>query len=189
MNARKRSPVLVAIILLVWFSCGCESRLVNEDDRTIPGVDSNTGGANDNNIDNDNVPAAGNDNVPVVGNDNGAGSNSNGAVNDNQGAPVNDGNENSDTGAGDTEKADCEAANGVWQYWGSDPVAESCNLRASDAGLPCQDSSQCEGSCVAGLGSDGVCDALTGACSEFQVYYGCTCFVGLNPGGPQICVD
>lgn len=86
------------------------------------------------------------------------------------------------------EEEECEAAGGVWQVWG---ISEhpSCNLRTSDAGVPCTDSRECQGECVADLFPDALCDGVVaGQCSEFRTPFGCFCFMHEGLAN-AICVD
>ena len=83
----------------------------------------------------------------------------------------------------------CEATGGVWRTWSRlDAVMQrpSCNLRASDAGLPCDGPMDCEGECFPENDSAGEC--TVGVCSEFRRVYGC--FDYLDDGVCRgVCVD
>jgi hypothetical protein len=89
----------------------------------------------------------------------------------------------------DEDRQACEAAGGVWRIWSRlDAALErpSCNRRASDAGLPCDDPMDCEGECFPASTPAGECAA--GVCSEFQQVYGC--FAYIDEGAcREICVD
>jgi len=91
-------------------------------------------------------------------------------------------------GCGVTEQEVCEENDGVWKRWGLLPE-ESCNLRTSDDGMDCYDSSECEGSCISyGACSGEECNDLVGSCSDFETEYGCFVLVRYD-GTREICVD
>ena len=81
----------------------------------------------------------------------------------------------------------CEAAGGEWARWSIFSPDPFCNLRTSDGGTPCTDSSQCEGDCIS---SESDCaEGITGECSEFQGTGGCHCYLSETGGNSVICVD
>jgi len=77
----------------------------------------------------------------------------------------------------------CLAQNGEWKRVGLSQQ-EQCNLRTSDVGNHCTDSSHCEGACI---GKD--VDATSGKCSEWRLVVGCHAFLynGKVPG--ILCAD
>jgi hypothetical protein len=68
------------------------------------------------------------------------------------------------------DEKECLARGGEWKRIGLSRE-ESCNLRTSDAGAYCTDSSQCEGACI---GKDVY--STYGACSERRRVAGCHAF-------------
>ena len=80
----------------------------------------------------------------------------------------------------------CESAGGVWDTWGLSPIP-ACNYRTSDAGTPCTDSSQCEGSCIGWIEE---CDqGSAGVCSDYRATFGCHCFLHEAGGNEPLCAD
>lgn len=90
---------------------------------------------------------------------------------------------------GDRVKEACEAVGGVWRIWSRLDAAldrPSCNLRASDAGKQCENSTDCEGECFPEPTPTGAC--VVGVCSEFQRVFGCFAYLDSGVCG-EICVD
>jgi hypothetical protein len=80
-----------------------------------------------------------------------------------------------------TSKEECLALGGTWGPQGMLQL-DMCDLPTTDAGQPCNDSSQCEGMCLAGDTPE------VGACSPTTLNFGC---FPIMEGGQQltICVD
>lgn len=89
------------------------------------------------------------------------------------------------------QQRECEAAGGVWGHQGLFPGDPICNLRTTDFGDECTDSSQCRGACIADVELDECGTATSGQCSEFESIVGCHCFIGFDEEGvgSAICVD
>lgn len=70
--------------------------------------------------------------------------------------------------------------------WGKIGLSESekCNLKTSDSGKACNDSSQCEGSCI---GED--ISSKAGTCSGWRITVGCYYFVSKGKVDGRICAD
>lgn len=78
---------------------------------------------------------------------------------------------------------DCVQQGGSWGPQGK-LGSDMCNLPALDAGKPCTDVSQCEGTCFAGTDPT----ATSGTCSPYTLNFGCYAIV--QGGVPMtICVD
>ena len=77
----------------------------------------------------------------------------------------------------------CREQGGAWGRIGARPV-EQCNLRTSDSGKACTDSSQCESACIGESISSTV-----GKCSEWRITVGCRAILqnGRVPG--ILCAD
>jgi hypothetical protein len=80
-----------------------------------------------------------------------------------------------------TNEQDCLKQGGTWGSQGK-THQNVCDLPTADAGLPCTDSSQCEGSCFAGD------TPSIGTCSPRRPNFGC--FTVMKDGMPiGLCVD
>lgn len=92
---------------------------------------------------------------------------------------------------------DCIAQDGQWGKIGLYPE-EVCNIPASDAGKICNDSGECQGSCIAAL-SEKEYNALrsergksirtNGACSSWLIIVGCLPVVENGRVNGILCVD
>lgn len=93
-------------------------------------------------------------------------------------------------------KEDCLMKGGVWKKLGPDPF-ETCNIKATDRGNICHDSSECQGMCQVDLTRDELSqgmrgklftDKKRGACSVWVVELGCR---GIMKDGKAsvICID
>ena len=71
-----------------------------------------------------------------------------------------------DNPAREQAEAACRECNGDWGRHGMLGL-EGCNCRNADAGTPCDDGSDCEGSCIQDPSGSGF------VCSEFQTLWGC----------------
>lgn len=93
-----------------------------------------------------------------------------------------------------TSPEECLASDGIWGQWGLNPE-ESCNLKTTDFEKECNDSSDCQGLCLASqeieekLLAENKSVEATGTCSELVNVYGC--FAQLEQGVARgiICVD
>ena len=80
-----------------------------------------------------------------------------------------------------TNEQDCLRQGGTWGPQGISQM-DMCDLPTTDAGLPCTDSSQCEGVCLA---TD---SPSIGACSPRRLNFGC--FTIMQDGTQMgLCVD
>lgn len=93
-------------------------------------------------------------------------------------------------------KDDCLKANGVWKKLGPDPF-ETCNIKSTDRGNICHDSSECQGMCQVDLTKDELSQGMSGKlflnkkngqCSAWIVELGCRGI--MKEGKAQvICMD
>ncbi len=96
------------------------------------------------------------------------------------------------------DQSSCEAQGGKWGRIGPSPV-ESCNLRTSDGGQVCSDSSECEGLCIAELSpqdyervrmSGGkVVIETKGKCAPWRITVGCNPVVTSGKVKGIMCID
>jgi hypothetical protein len=93
-------------------------------------------------------------------------------------------------------KEDCLKAGGVWKKLGPDPF-ETCNIKATDRGNTCHDSSECQGMCQVDLTKEELSQGMRGKifsnkkrgqCSVWVVELGCR---GIMKDGKAqvICMD
>ena len=80
-------------------------------------------------------------------------------------------------------KEACLAQGGKWGRLGISEF-EKCNLKTSDAGKICNDSSQCEGSC---LGNSTY--SKSGKCSDWRITVGCYYFIYDGKVDGMLCAD
>jgi len=89
---------------------------------------------------------------------------------------------------------DCLIIGGIWKKLGPDPF-ETCNIKATDRGTICTDSSECEGLCQADMtpnqmkqGMKGKVRKGKGRCSVWRVELGC---MGVVESGMMkvLCID
>lgn len=80
-------------------------------------------------------------------------------------------------------REECLAQGGKWGRIGLSEF-EKCNLKTSDLGKKCTDSSQCQGSCL-GEGTF----SRAGKCSEWRITVGCHYFVSDGNVEGQLCAD
>lgn len=93
-------------------------------------------------------------------------------------------------------KEDCLKAGGVWKKLGPDPF-ETCNIKATDRGNICHDSSECQGMCQVDLTKEEMSQGMrgklfsskkNGQCSVWVVELGCRGI--MKEGKAQvICID
>ena len=93
-------------------------------------------------------------------------------------------------------KEDCLKAGGSWKKLGPDPF-ETCNIKATDRGNICHDSSECQGMCQVDLTKEELSqgmrgklfsDKKRGQCSVWVVELGCRGI--MKEGKAQvICID
>lgn len=87
----------------------------------------------------------------------------------------------------------CEKLDGIWGPQGlAGPVA--CNLPTFDAGKPCYDSMDCQGSCLAEVSQQDVDDAggvlkIKGTCSRYYIVGGCQFRVEKGNVYGMLCID
>jgi hypothetical protein len=100
---------------------------------------------------------------------------------------VNDGaNECSDNevtaecGSAETRGA-CLREGGCWGAIGVYSDTPECNCPTTDAGAPCTDGDECEGSCIA---ED--CSVGEGTCSPMMIWHGCNCYL---PDTGMLCME
>ena len=101
-----------------------------------------------------------------------------------------------DTTDNDTvDKTECEEQGGVWDYVSPRPE-KMCNLPTSDGGAECNDSTACEGDCIADLSieeqdivSDGGVVETSGKCTSWELIVGCLTFVEDGTAEHIICID
>jgi len=83
---------------------------------------------------------------------------------------------------------ECLARGGNWTHIGLPGMPKRCDLKATDGGKKCTDSSQCEGECMAPeAAQEG--DTIEGSCSEYILVFGCKRFVEDGRVGMTICAD
>ena len=80
-------------------------------------------------------------------------------------------------------REECLKQKGKWDKIGLSE-GEKCNLKTSDSGKTCTDSSQCEGSCLGESVS-----SRSGKCSSFRITVGCYFFVNEGKVEGQLCAD
>ncbi|MCL4872376.1 MAG: hypothetical protein KJ063_25725 [Anaerolineae bacterium] len=105
----------------------------------------------------------------------------------NQELPENEVQENDDNSEVLQTREACEEAEGEWA---KAPLSrqEYCNLPTSDGGQICQNSSQCEGTCIAKEVDDNASNEVIGECSSRNVIFGC--FYLVEDGERQFrCID
>jgi len=93
------------------------------------------------------------------------------------------------------DEASCLALGGRWDRIGMNP-RKQCNLPTADAGRVCSDSSDCEGTCLAGLTDSQMNDAragksikITGACTPWRITVGCQARVQSGKVEGILCLD
>lgn len=86
-----------------------------------------------------------------------------------------------------TTSGECATEGGIWRRAGRAGIYQ-CELRMSDAGKSCTDSTQCQSSCVAvdgaTRGSKG-----TGQCYSSNIIFGCRAYVSNGIVGATLCID
>jgi len=83
---------------------------------------------------------------------------------------------------------ECVAKGGHWGSIVLPGTPPRCDLKATDGGKICNDSSQCQGECMAPEGEpEGT--PLNGTCSEYILNFGCARRVEHGKVGPEICAD
>lgn len=93
-------------------------------------------------------------------------------------------------------EVDCLKINGVWKKLGPDPF-KTCNVKATDRGNICHDSSECQGMCQVDLTKEELSQGMRGklfsnkkwgTCSVWVVELGCR---GIMKDGKAqvICID
>ena len=92
-------------------------------------------------------------------------------------------------------RTSCEAKGGIWGRLGL-IGKEQCNEKTSDGGTVCQDSSECEGDCIAELSEEqkeslrkGTALKVSGRCTERKLNFGCLPFVHQGSIGAILCKD
>ena len=87
------------------------------------------------------------------------------------------------------DAAACAARNGTMRQVGK-LQSWQCVINYADAGKSCSSSSQCQGSCLAGEGTDRTPGAATtGVCQATSNRFGCTTPVENGKAGPTLCID
>lgn len=83
------------------------------------------------------------------------------------------------------DEASCREAGGHWTRLGipCETCEKSCDMKTTDAGNRCTDSSQCQGACIAENES-----AKAGQCAAWAFTFGCYYFME-HGVAQQICVD
>ena len=87
----------------------------------------------------------------------------------------------------ETEKV-CLREGGEWKKVGRQQ-ADTCVLPASDAGMACQNSDECEVACVAPTSLAEVGEAALGVCLESTDLFGCRAYISKGIVEPTLCVD
>jgi len=85
-------------------------------------------------------------------------------------------------------ESECLAKGGHWASIGLPGTPARCDLKATDGGKACTDSSQCQGECMA---PDGASEGrrADGICSEYILNFGCTRRIEGGRVGAEICAD
>lgn len=73
-------------------------------------------------------------------------------------------------------KEDCLKVNGSWKKLGPDPF-ETCNIKATDRGNICHDSSECQGMCQVDLTKEELRQGMSGKLFSNKKYGSCSVWV------------
>jgi hypothetical protein len=77
---------------------------------------------------------------------------------------------------------------GNWTHIGLPGTPKRCDLKATDGGKLCTDSSQCQGECMAPAGASEASETK-GTCSDYILNFGCARRVENGVVGMEICAD